>query len=270
MKSISIIGAGKLAGHLGPALKKSGIRINKIISRSEPNASELAQKLETTYSLKLSDLPKDSDAVFILVPDHQIPQITDEIEDSGALFLHCSGALPLDTLSKFSNHGVFYPLYTFSKDREVRFQDIPIFIEAKHGRALDEIHEMAQRISRNVVELKGEQRQYLHLSAVFSNNFVNFFFLIADKILREQGLDFNYLLPIINETTEKIKVLKPREAQTGPALRNDLSTLMSHLELLSDYPDFQKIYSFVSDSISNEFQNKKIHGSRLWDILKPD
>ena len=74
---------------------------------------------------------------------------------------------------------------------------------------------------------------------------------IAENILAKEDISFDIIKPLIKETVEKCFSEKPVNAQTGPALRNDLNVLRMHKELLSDSPLIKKIYSFVSESIFN-------------------
>ena len=71
----------------------------------------------------------------------------------------------------------------------------------------------------------------------------------------KRKLIFSLLHPLIRETANKINKVNPAEAQTGPAKRNDTQTINKHLELLSEYPEFQEIYKLLSNQIT-----KKHHG----------
>ena len=52
---------------------------------------------------------------------------------------------------------------------------------------------------------------------------------------------------MIEETSNKIKNLTPKKAQTGPAKRNDAETIENHLNLLSK--NQQEIYLKITQSI---------------------
>ena len=69
----------------------------------------------------------------------------------------------------------------------------------------------------------------------------------ADEILSKHNLPFQTLLPLINETIEKIEQNSPRSVQTGPAVREDYQTIRTHHNLLSDSGLWQKLYRFVTD-----------------------
>jgi hypothetical protein len=74
-------------------------------------------------------------------------------------------------------------------------------------------------------------------------------YTIASKMLEEKEIPFEYLKPLIEETLLKAFELGPLNAQTGPAIRNNNDVMQKHFEMLADKPDWQKIYTFVSESI---------------------
>jgi hypothetical protein len=71
----------------------------------------------------------------------------------------------------------------------------------------------------------------------------------ADEILEKKDIDFQLLLPLLEETVRKVKLIKPREAQTGPAKRNDQVTIEEHLKMLNEFPEIQKLYKLFSEQI---------------------
>jgi predicted short-subunit dehydrogenase-like oxidoreductase (DUF2520 family) len=88
----------------------------------------------------------------------------------------------------------------------------------------------------------------LHLCAVFVCNFVNHLYHIGASLSEKHQVPFELLMPLIEETTNKIKYLHPKEAQTGPAKRGDESTMQAHLELLDDEL-LKTIYKTISLAI---------------------
>ena len=177
----------------------------------------------------------------------------------GVWIVHAAGSVPMNILDGFSvNYGVFYPLQTLSKSRKVDFSTIPVCIEANHPSNLIKLQRLAERISTSVHQINSDERKTLHLAAVFVNNFVNHFYAIGAEILHNKKLDFNLLMPLIQETADKIKSLHPLEAQTGPAKRNDQTITDAHLKMLQNKPEFQKLYSFVTENIF-QFHQKQHH-----------
>lgn len=72
-------------------------------------------------------------------------------------------------------------------------------------------------------------------------------YTIANEICEKYNIPFDILHPLIEETSNKIKNLTPKKAQTGPAKRNDAKTIENHLNLLSKKQ--QEIYLKITQSI---------------------
>jgi predicted short-subunit dehydrogenase-like oxidoreductase (DUF2520 family) len=168
------------------------------------------------------------------------------------LVVHTSGSVSIKKLASKNNRGVFYPLQSFTTGHVVSFTEIPICIEAEDPKDLAMLRELGEAISEKVVEISSEERQKLHLAAVFVNNFVNHIYHISESYLTENKLDFNLLKPLIKETARKIESMTPSEAQTGPAKRNDLKTIEKHLHLLEDSA-YARLYKQLTQAIQDTY-----------------
>ena len=156
----------------------------------------------------------------------------------------------MEVLNKLGKRiGVFYPLQTFSKDKEVDFSKIPMMVEANTNEDMENLEKLAQNLSTKVFRITSAQRKKIHIAAVFSSNFTNYLYHIAEDLLTKDNIPFEVIQPLIAETTEKIKHLKPYHAQTGPAVRNDVETITSHLQDLEAIPEYHEIYKLLSHHI---------------------
>jgi predicted short-subunit dehydrogenase-like oxidoreductase (DUF2520 family) len=261
IEKIVIIGAGNLATQLALTLTEKGIRIQQIFSRKIEKAKELAEKTKSDFTNNLSDLTSEADLYLIVVKDSAIQEVLENLKiNENCLIVHTAGSVPMDVLSDFTNnYGVFYPLQSFSKSRKIDFSTVPLCIEANHPSNLIKLQNLAETLSSSVHQINSEERKTLHLAAVFVNNFVNHFYVIGAEILKDKKLDFDLLRPLIFETVKKIEIMHPIDAQTGPAKRYDRNIIDDHLKMLQDKPEFQKIYSFVTESIYRVHQ-KHEHG----------
>ena len=158
-------------------------------------------------------------------------------------------------LPNSARSGVFYPLQTFSKDREVDFENIPLCVEAKNLEDLVLLKKLAKAISKSVYEISSEQRKSLHLAAVFVNNFTNHLYHIGNEICRKNKLPFDILKPLILETASKVNTLPPIEAQTGPAKRNDEETIEKQLDQLQNREQ-REVYQILTNSIKASYGKK--------------
>jgi predicted short-subunit dehydrogenase-like oxidoreductase (DUF2520 family) len=246
MISVSIIGSGNVAQHLISAFEKAGnIELVQIYSRN-PKANFPDSKSVAITSNFNELLPVD--LYIIAVSDDIITSVSEQISFTNQLVVHTSGSVAMESLNNSNRKGVFYPLQTLSKTKEINFKEVPLCIEAESNSDLQLLNEVASAISNNVFEIDSNQRKSLHVAAVFVNNFTNHLFQIGNEICYENGVSFEILKPLILETANKINSLSPKEAQTGPAKRKDTTTINKHLDFLSN-PNHKEIYKILTKSI---------------------
>jgi len=246
---ITILGSGNVATHMAAALKNAGHQIVEVFSPSLQNAALLAYHVRAEAVDDLEQL-KSTDLFLIAVKDDAIEETAARLAKYQTPVVHTSGATSLAVLEKYiSGAGVFYPLQTFSKIREVDFKTVPLCIEANSAELKQMLMELASTISNQVYEVNSNQRRTLHLAAVFACNFPNYLYHIAQGLLGDAKLDFNLLRPLIMETAAKVQDNLPNEVQTGPAVRGDEQTMREHLKLLEPDQYLQQVYRLLSEGI---------------------
>ena len=251
MKSISLIGSGNVATHLGLALKKNNYQITQVYSRTLVNAEKLAEILNADATNNLSAL-KTVDLIIISVKDNAITKVIKKINNSP--IVHTSGSVDLSIFSdKFKQCGVFYPVQTFNKNIDLDFSNIPICIEANNKEFELKIKQLANCISNRVICMTSKQRKQLHIAAVFSANFSNHMFSIAEDLLNRSDVKFSILLPLIHQTIKKLEKNKAKNVQTGPARRKDTAIIQDHLTNIQD-KDIREIYQKISENIIKEYE----------------
>lgn len=246
---VSIIGSGNVATHIAKALYKANVTLLDVWSYSLANAQLLANKVDARAIAELSQISDEADIVLIAVKDDAIVAVADQLKNYKGLVAHTSGAIALDALAGNKNYGVFYPLQTFSKHKELDFGNVPLCLEANNANNLSLLKQLAALISKSLYEVDSEQRKTLHLAAVFACNFPNYLYGIAQQLLAQNQLDFNIIKPLIAETANKVQSAFPNEVQTGPAVRNDEQTLKKHEAMLQEHPAWLTIYKLLSDQI---------------------
>jgi predicted short-subunit dehydrogenase-like oxidoreductase (DUF2520 family) len=247
---ISIIGSGNVATHLAAAFKNAGHRIVQVYSRDMQNAALLAYHVGAEPIDDLNQIDPETDIFIISVKDDVIASIAKILSNYQKLIVHTSGATDLFSLLAFtSNAGVFYPLQTLSKSKEVDFFTVPLCVEGADEAITRELEDLAQTISNHVYRINSEQRKILHLAAVFACNFPNYLYSIAQQLLVKHNMEFELLRPLILETAQKVQNHLPAEVQTGPAIRKDENTMAIHLQMLNDEPELKKLYEVLSQAI---------------------
>jgi predicted short-subunit dehydrogenase-like oxidoreductase (DUF2520 family) len=254
---IVIIGAGNVATHLSLSLKKNNFSISCIYSKTLHSAEKLAGKLNTDFTNDLDKIPKNADLYVLSIKDEKILSVVKNLTIENGIVVHTAGSISVNVFKNhFKDYGVFYPLQTFSKSRELDFSNIPICIEASNQDVKNKLFYLANCLCKSVYEIDSEKRKVLHLAAVYASNFANHMFAVAADILDQADISFDLLKPLIEETALKAIESDPQKAQTGPAVRNDQNVIKNHLEMLNDNQEFEKIYRFVSESIFKLNQEK--------------
>lgn len=258
---IALIGAGNLATNLGKTLYHNGFRIVQVYSRTEEAAAMLASAVEAEYTADLAAVTHEASLYIVALKDSALAEVLPRLvkgrED--ALWVHTAGSISIDIwqLTTATRAGVFYPMQTFSKQREVDFREIPLFVEATDEKDAELLTHLANTLSQKVYRASSEQRKSLHLAAVFTCNFTNHMYALAADLLRKYNLPFDVMLPLIDETARKVHEIAPAEAQTGPAARGDENVMAMHRAMLDDEPQLQKVYRLLSESVENYKLNSK-------------
>jgi len=246
MKNIVLVGSGNVATHLGLSLIKKGYTIKQVWSRELRNAIILANKLNATATDSLNKL-QDADLYILAIKDDALNSIINKLNVDN--IIHTSGAINIDIFhTKFKNYGVFYPLQTFNKKVDSDFSNTPICIEANNVSLTEKLLKIGRELSEKVIKMNSQERKEIHIAAVFACNFTNHMFTIADSILDKSNNEFKLLLPLINQTIEKLKQERPSKLQTGPAARKDLKVIQDHISSLSDNR-VKELYKIISNSI---------------------
>lgn len=247
---IVIIGSGNVAYHLAKAFHENKIPVSQLFGRNEKDLKFISEKLQIPFST--SQL-QDADLYLICVSDGSISEVSKLINKENCLVAHTSGSLPKEILEGNYRKASFYPLQTFSKSKDLDYKEVPFFVESDFDQDLEFLKNLALKISEKVMISTYEKRKYIHLTAVFACNFVNHLFARAKEISDSQDIPFDYFLPLIKETTQKIEILEPKLAQTGPAIRNDERVLIAHEELITDEEQL-KIYKIMNQSIKKMYE----------------
>ena len=228
MIKVVIIGTGNVATHLVAVFKKvDTLDVKQINSR------------------KLESIPSSAITI-IAVADDAIKEVSAQLANRTGLIVHTSGTVAMTALST-DRKGVFYPLQSFTKGTSVNFMKVPFCLEATNDADLQLLISIVSSVGAKAYPITTEQRKKLHIAAVFVNNFTNHMYEIGNEICEKHKVPFEILYPLIEETAKKIQTIPPKNAQTGPAKRNDSNTIKNHLEQLNSQQ--QAIYHLLTKSI---------------------
>ena len=228
----------------------------QVWSRTEASARQMAEPLGAAYTTDLDAVIDDADVYIVSVADKALPEVAERISrraNKTALFLHTAGSIGIEVWQQcgVEHYGILYPLQTFSKERAVDMREVSLFVEASNEETLVQTEALAHSLSNKVFRADSKRRARLHIAAVFACNFANAMYDAAHRLLAEEDIPFDVLLPLIDETAAKVHTLVPQEAQTGPAVRGDKIVMQRHLEALAEDERLRDIYSLLSEYIMN-------------------
>ncbi len=247
---IVIIGSGNVAAVLGRKFKTAGHNIVQIFSRNAAAATELAYEWDSESANYKILINKNADIYIIAVSDNAIADVIVDIRLPGKVVAHTAASVPKEILKSVTDHyGVFYPLQSLRKEMFI-LPDIPVFFDGSDDFTKHKLKMLAHSIAaENVVEGNDDDRLKLHVAAVVVSNFTNHLYALAENYCRKEGLDFKQLLPLIEETANRLRTTSALQAQTGPGIRHDSETIHKHLELLKDHPSLKNMYVLLTESI---------------------
>ena len=254
---IVVVGSGNVAESLAQAVAEAeGLELVQIYARNEERGRRVAKLAHSEWS---NSSLAEADLYLISVSDNAVAEVAATLPiPEGAVVAHTAGCCPIESLAPHTHRAVFYPFQTFSVGRKVDFTKGFIFVEGATDHALQMVEKVAHALTTNILPADGARRAIVHLSGVFACNFANAMYANAAEILAKDGLPFDIVLPVIEETAKKVAESKnPSQSQTGPARRGDTQTLLRHRAMLAEQPLTQDIYDKISEDICTRTKTLK-------------
>lgn len=249
---VVMIGTGNVATVLCKLMYAKGHCIKQIVGRDAEKATHLATLVQAESCTNIAKIRLDASIYIIAVVDDAVANLVDQLHLEDKLLIHTAGSLSKQVLQKASsNYGVMWPLQTLRKETN-HLPEIPFIIDGNSDFVVNSLQAFAQTLSNKCFVANDDARIKLHLGAVVASNFTNHLFALADDFYKNENLDFQLLLPLINETVLRLANYAPKDVQTGPAFRGDFETIEKHLALLNDYPQLQQFYEVFSSSIAQK------------------
>ena len=248
---ITLIGSGNVATWIAQRLQGNPrFPITQVFSRHLEHAQTLADLLNVEAIEDIRKLNPDNQIFIFALADKAYDEILPLLSFKLPLAFTTSGTVSCQCLKDYAEqYGVIYPLQTFTKSQDMRKLEVPLCLESDFaGEHKTLMWELARELSPTCYEVSEAQRAKMHVAAVFACNFSNAMYQIAYKLLKENGLPFEILLPVLHQTVEKVSQMTPAEAQTGPAVRGDVNVMRAQISTLSD-DRLKELYRLVSELI---------------------
>lgn len=252
----TLVGTGNMAHFLASRFSHAGIICDGVYGRDAQKVPTVAAIAKADTIGSIEDIKEGSDCCIIAVSDAALAEVSQGLSFSKTVLIHTTGSQPLSVLPA-QHTGVLWCIYSILKEELPQHRNIPVIREGNTEQARAILKELATALTDTSYEVSYQQRQYLHLTAVFGNNFTNHLMAICEAICKEQNLPFSLLLPILKQTFERIEHASPELLQTGPARREDEITLYRQTDQLEEHPDWQTVYLAISASIENWYSITK-------------
>lgn len=257
----TIIGAGKIAWSIIPAIREAGYKIDCIISRNISDAERAAEKFGIgKFSDSVKIIPGRS-IVLLAVPDDQLIKVSKKIFDEGKhlekrIFVHFSGVYSSDVLKYIKNNGgstaSFHIMQTFPSKRRVNIKNAFGVVESSDKKNRNMLMAFATKLGIYAFEISASKKAAYHLSGVFASNFLVVNFYYAEKLFRQAGgrrKFFDFIEPIIKRTIGNIQKDGAENSLSGPVERGDLNTVKVHVRYLKNYKQMLPVYLIQSLNI---------------------
>jgi len=250
---VVIIGTGNAAHVLARKIEQTNHQLLQVVGRDPINTEKMARILGVEFTNTVSHIRQHADIYIVAIADDALTSINGWLQLERRLVVHTAGSVSKHVLKGVSkNYGVLYPLQSLKAGVEV-LPEIPFLVDGNTADDLALIKDFASDLSDRVVVADDEARLKMHVAAVFVNNFSNHLYALAERYCKTEHLSFDLLLPLIQETANRLSTISPADAQTGPAVRGDQSTIQKQMEILNAHPQLQNIYEAMTESIETFF-----------------
>lgn len=274
------IGAGKVGFSLGKYLADNNQTVVGYYSEFKEDAIEAAEFTGSGSYSQLEPIVKDSDVLFLTVPDGLIENVWNQVKEidiSGKIICHTSGALSSEVFSDISKRGGFgfsiHPLFAVS-DKYHSYKELSgsYFTIEGSKKKIEDMKTLFESFGNTVCIISKEDKVKYHGAAAIASNLVVGLIGLSEQLLVECGFDkesaHNALSPIIKGNVEHIINEGCEKALTGPIERNDIETVKKHLAVLEG--NSRTAYQAVSRQVLDiaKMKNKDRDYSKMEDILK--
>ncbi|HYL84385.1 MAG TPA: DUF2520 domain-containing protein [Candidatus Angelobacter sp.] len=248
LKSLAIVGAGRVGRALGRRLREEGWKIGAIVTRSEGSAQRAARFIGAGKPcVGMTRQILAAPLVLIAVPDDEIAGVDRELariggeELQGKVVLHTSGALDSRVLSATKQSGAsvgsMHPLQTFTGKNVPSLEGKIIAVEGD-VRAVRVARQMARSLGGSPALIPGEKKVLYHAAAAMAAGHVLAVEESATQLLVSLGMGrreaVHALLSLTRQVLENFEQFGPHAAWTGPLSRSDYHTVAAHLQSLRD------------------------------------
>lgn len=261
MKTLSIIGCGKVGKTLGYLWQRAGtFRIGGVLNRSLSSAQRAVDFIQAGQAVtQLRDLPP-SDVFLLGCADNQLADCCAELASSGVLragnvVLHCSGALSSAILQPAHERGAYiasiHPIKSFADPAQATHDFAGTFCGMEgDDAALSLLEPCFTQLGAQTFRIDATQKTLYHAASVMACNYLVALQEISIQTFAQAGVEralaMQILQPIVRGTADNVFRLGTASALTGPIARGDTQVVTRQLQALQQWqPDYAALYRLL-------------------------
>ncbi|HZC65755.1 MAG TPA: DUF2520 domain-containing protein [Candidatus Dormibacteraeota bacterium] len=254
MKSLAIVGAGRVGRALAKGLREEGWRVGAVVTRHESTARKAVRFIGAGRPcVGVSREVLVANVVLICTPDDAISSVAQEIAGllqgekkaslRGTVFLHTSGALDASALRPLKKYGAalgsLHPLQSFSGIGVPPLEGRFFAIEGDDS-ALRTARKIVRCLGGRPAQISSGKKRLYHAAAALSAGHVLAIEEAATRMLMSAGLArpeaLAALLGLTRQVLDNFARLGSRAAWTGPLARGDYRIVLAHEKAMSALP----------------------------------
>ena len=241
--NFGIIGAGVVGTTLAILLNKAGWECIGVNTRTNKSYERFCSYLPTKH-LRLDELVKEADILFISTQDSSIEkiasQLTQKTNKPGQIWIHCSGSLRSEIMCQDKDLDVGYlsvhPLQAFAN-----IDSALVLMPGTHF-GIEGNSQDAEEFGEALVKLLGgiphkidpSQKTLYHAGAVVASNYLVSLVFLAVRFFEQAGINkhaaLESLLPLLAGSYHNVEKVGLPYALTGPIARGDVEVVAKHLQ----------------------------------------
>jgi predicted short-subunit dehydrogenase-like oxidoreductase (DUF2520 family) len=276
--TIALVGAGKVAQALGPALRRAGYRISEVVGRdraaSRARVRRLARRVGA-HAVTVAEAGLHSDVIWLAVSDDAVAACARELarrrDWEGKIALHSSGALPSDRLAPLRRRGAavgsLHPLMTFARGSVPGLRGVFFAVEGD-ARAVRVGRRIARDLGGSALHLRKRDKALYHAWGMFTSPLLVAVLALSERVGRKAGVTdpARAAQAILRQTFKNYLEAGAAAAFSGPLVRGDVTTVRANLRALRALPDARHAYLALARAALRDLPAR--HRSELVKLLK--
>lgn len=279
---IGFIGAGKVGFSLGKYFAEKGMELSGYYSKNPASSKAAAEFTSSAQYPAVSELIRDSDAIFLTVPDAEISRVYNAIKTMGIMgkqLCHCSGAMTaadaFPDISAYSAQGFsIHPLFPVSSRYEAYKQlDDAFFCIEGDDTGTAKWTEFFAALGNRTRIISPENKKQYHAACAVSSNLVCGLISMSVSLLQNCGFSDDEALcalkPLAESNIRNIFSQGLTDALTGAVERCDIKTVEDHIRCIDSEEDRQ-IYKALSLKLTGlaEIRHPEVDYSEMYRLLR--